>query len=56
MKPPKAVSEYMASIGQRGGEAKGARKTRDPEHYRKMVEARRKKKRAALNQTSKQGG
>ena len=44
MKPPKAVSDYMAQIGRKGGEAKGPRKARSPEHYAKMVAARRKKK------------
>lgn len=42
MKP--AVSEYMAAIGAKGGKAKGKRKARDPEHYRRMVEARNKKR------------
>lgn len=44
MKPPRAVSDYMAQIGKKGGEAKGKRKARSPEHYAKMVAARRKKK------------
>lgn len=44
MKPPKALSDYMAQIGKKGGEAKGKRKARSPEHYAKMVAARRKKK------------
>ena len=33
-RPPKAVSAYMASIGKKGGEAKGARKKRPTSHYR----------------------
>jgi hypothetical protein len=57
MKPPKAVSAYMAAIGaeggKKGGTAKGKRKARSPEHYRKMAEAR-KKKRARSNQGAKQ--
>ena len=44
----KAVSEYLAKIGakggQRGGKAKGKRKARSPEHYAKMVEARKQKR------------
>ena len=43
-RPPRAVSDYMAQIGKKGGEAKGKRKARSPEHYAKMVAARRKKK------------
>lgn len=34
MKPPKSVSDYMATIGKKGGEAKGKRKARSPEHYK----------------------
>jgi len=34
MKPPKAVSEYMAEIGRKGGEAKGSRKKRSTAHYK----------------------
>jgi hypothetical protein len=41
---PKEVREYLASIGSKGGKAKGKRKARSPEHYRKMVEARKKKR------------
>lgn len=48
MKPPKAVSDYMAQIGaeggKKGGTAKGKRKRRSPEHYQRMVEARRAKR------------
>lgn len=47
-RPPKAVSEYMAKIGaeggKKGGAAKGKRKARPPEHYKRMVEARKAKK------------
>ena len=50
MKPPKAVSAYFAKIGaeggKKGGTAKGKRKARSPEHYRKMVEARKAKRRS----------
>ena len=45
MKGP--VHDYLAKIGaeggKKGGKAKGKRKARSPEHYAKMVEARRKK-------------
>lgn len=48
MKPPKSVTDYMAQIGaeggKKGGTAKGKRKARSPEHYRKMVEARKAKR------------
>jgi hypothetical protein len=50
-KPPKAVSEWLASIGAKGGakggKACGQRKTRSPEHYARMVAARKAKKKAA---------
>lgn len=53
MKPPKAVRDYMAQIGaeggKKGGTAKGKRKARSPEHYAKMVAAR-KAKRKPFNQ------
>ena len=39
-KPPKAVSAYMAEIGRKGGEAKGERKKRSVEHYRKAAAKR----------------
>lgn len=49
---PKAVSAYMAKIGaeggKKGGTAKGKRKARDPEHYRKMVEARKAKRKTTV--------
>lgn len=31
---PKAVSDYMAAIGSKGGKAKGARKKRPVAHYK----------------------
>jgi hypothetical protein len=34
MKPPKAVSDYMAQIGSKGGKAKGAAKKRSKAHYK----------------------
>lgn len=37
------LSKYMAAIGSKGGSASGKRKARSPEHYRKMVDARKKK-------------
>jgi hypothetical protein len=39
-RPPKVISEYMAQLGRKGGEAKGPRKARSPEHYRKAAQAR----------------
>lgn len=55
MKPPKAVSAYMAKIGaeggKKGGTAKGKRKARPPEHYQKMVEARKTKRKLQGNQS-----
>lgn len=44
MKAPKAVRDYLAAIGaeggKKGGKAKGKVKARSPEHYAKMVAAR----------------
>ena len=40
---PKSVSDYMADIGSKGGQATGKRKARPPEHYAKMVAARKKR-------------
>jgi hypothetical protein len=40
---PKEVREYLASIGSKGGKATGKRKARSPEHYAKMVAARKRK-------------
>jgi len=34
MRPPKAVSAYMAKIGAKGGKTKGKSKTRPTEHYK----------------------
>jgi len=40
----KSVSDYMKSIGSKGGAAgKGKAKKRDKAHYQKMVAARKKK-------------
>lgn len=33
-RPPRSVSDYMARIGKKGGEAKGARKKRSIAHYK----------------------
>ncbi len=45
---PKAVRDYLAAIGAEGGKvggkAKGKRKARSPEHYAKMVAARKAKR------------
>jgi len=45
---PKSVSDYMAKIGAQGGKnGKGKKKKRgNAEHYRKMVEARERKREA----------
>ena len=46
-RPPKGVKEWLAKIGaeggKKGGKAKGKRKARSPEHYAKMVAARKAK-------------
>jgi hypothetical protein len=39
-----AVSEYLATIGSKGGKATGKSKARSPEHYQKMVAARKAKR------------
>ena len=44
MKPPKAVSAYMAAMGAKGGKASGARKRRSPEHYERLAAMKRKPK------------
>jgi hypothetical protein len=45
MRIPKEVSEYMRKIGSKGGKnGKGSSKTRNPAHYKKMAELRRRKK------------
>lgn len=39
------VKKYLSKIGEKGGSAgRGASKRRSPEHYAKMVEARKKKR------------
>jgi hypothetical protein len=43
MKPPKAVRDYMASLGSKGGGAKGKSKARDPEHYKRLADMKRAK-------------
>lgn len=43
MKPPKAVSDYMAKLGSKGGSTFGASKRRSKEHYEKLAAAKRKK-------------
>jgi hypothetical protein len=52
MKIPKAVTDYMATLGSKGGKAKGTRKARDPEHYKRLADMKRAKtKRSARNRT-----
>jgi hypothetical protein len=50
MSTPKAVREYLAAIGakggKKGGKAGGTRKNRGPEHYAKMVSARKAKRKS----------
>lgn len=39
------LKKYMSEIGRKGGKAgRGESKRRDPDHYKKMVEARNKNK------------
>ncbi len=33
-RPPKAVRDYMATIGKKGGSAKGPKKKRSTAHYK----------------------
>lgn len=40
---PKAVRDYMAALGSKGGQATGAAKARDPEHYKRLADMRRAK-------------
>ena len=40
MKPTKSVSAYMAEIGKKGGETKGAAKKRSTAHYKAAAKAR----------------
>lgn len=44
MKPPKAVSAYMASIGSKGGKTKGSAKRRPKAHYKAAAAKRWKRK------------
>lgn len=46
-RPPKAVSDYMASIGKKGGEAKGEKKKRSTAHYKAAAAKRWAKRRNA---------
>ena len=39
-RPPKAVSDYMAEIGKKGGETKGAAKKRSTAHYKRAAAKR----------------
>ena len=42
------IRKYLSEIGKKGGQAgKGDSKRRDPEHYKKMVEARNVKRQQA---------
>lgn len=43
MSAPKAVRAYMAALGSKGGQATGAAKARDPEHYKRLADLRRAK-------------
>lgn len=43
MKPPKAVTAYMAKLGSKGGKATGKAKARDPEHYKLLADMKRAK-------------
>ena len=43
----KAISDYLAGIGSKGGKAKGARKARSPEHYKKLGELHRQRAKLA---------
>jgi hypothetical protein len=40
---PKAVTDYMAKLGSKGGKAKGKAKARDPEHYKRLADMKRAK-------------
>lgn len=51
-RPPKAVREYMAKLGKKGGETKGKTKARDPEKMRAAAKKRWQKKRSD-NQSEK---
>ena len=41
MKPPKAVADYMAAIGSKGGKAKGSVKKRPADHYKRLADMKR---------------
>lgn len=43
-RPPKAVTDYMAKIGSKGGKAKGKSKARSKEHYERLAAMKRKPK------------
>ena len=45
----KTYQESCREKGKKGGKATGACKRRSPEHYRKMVEAKRKKRKEVEN-------
>lgn len=47
MKTPKAVSEYLAEIGRKGGKTKGPRKARTSEQARRAAATRWAKVKAA---------
>jgi len=54
MKPvPDEISEYMAKIGAKGGKAKGAKKKRPKDHYKKVLGDIH-RKRAAANRARKE--
>lgn len=40
-KIPKSVSDYMASIGGKGGKTTGETKVRDPAHYKRLADLKR---------------
>ena len=44
-RPPKAVRDYMAALGSKGGKTRGKAKARDPEHYKRLADMKRAKAR-----------
>jgi general stress protein YciG len=38
------LKQYMSELGKKGGKATGEKKRRPPEHYKRMVEIRRRMK------------
>jgi hypothetical protein len=52
MKLPKAVSDYMATLGSKGGKTKGKSKARDPEHYRRLADLKRAKAKGSAKKRS----